>query len=83
MTDARPIRLAVVTGGHGYDVPNVYKLSRSPQGVDATIQHIDDVSFPPEAVLVFNDPGKSSHGPRPTGKRRLTRYPGEGDVSWN
>jgi hypothetical protein len=34
--------VAVVTGGHSYDVPNFHRLFRSLDGVDAYIQHIDD-----------------------------------------
>jgi len=42
-------RVAVVTGGHSFDVPNFHGLFRSLHGVDACIQHLDDfASSPPE-----------------------------------
>jgi hypothetical protein len=36
------LKIAVITGGHGYDVPNFHRLFRSLDGVDAYIQHLDD-----------------------------------------
>jgi type 1 glutamine amidotransferase len=36
------IKLAVVTGGHSYDVVNFYNLFRSMKGVDLYIQNMDD-----------------------------------------
>src|SRR5512145_2213038 len=47
---AAPLRVAVVTGGHAYDVPNFHKLFRALAGVDAYIQHMDDFLATPEAV---------------------------------
>jgi len=44
------IRLAVVTGGHAYDVLNFHKLFRTLSGVDAYIQHMDDFTATPEPV---------------------------------
>ncbi len=41
-TAENPIQLAVITGGHGYDVRNFHRFFRSLQGVDAYIQHMDD-----------------------------------------
>jgi len=43
-------RVAVVTGGHAYDVLNFHKLFRTLAGVDAYIQHMDDFTATPEAV---------------------------------
>ena len=37
-----PVQLAVITGGHGYDVRNFHRFFRSLPGVDAYIQHMDD-----------------------------------------
>jgi len=50
MADNSPIRVAVVTGGHGYDVPNFHQLFGSLEGIDATIQHIDDFASSTEQV---------------------------------
>ena len=36
------VRVAVVTGGHSFDVPNFHRLFRSLRGVDAYIQSLDD-----------------------------------------
>ncbi len=36
------VKLAVVTGGHAYDVVNFRKLFRSLEGIDAYVQHMDD-----------------------------------------
>jgi uncharacterized protein len=47
---AVPLRLAVVTGGHPYDVLNFHKLFRTLSGVDAYIQHMDDFVATPEPV---------------------------------
>ncbi len=40
----QPVKTAVVTGGHPYDVINFSALFRRMDGVDAYIQHIDDFS---------------------------------------
>lgn len=46
---AEPLRLAVVTGGHAFDVPNFYKLLKRLPGVDAYPQHLEHfASSPPE-----------------------------------
>ncbi len=45
-----PIRVAVVTGGHSYDVPNFHRLFRALEGVEAFIQSIDDFSASTKAV---------------------------------
>ena len=37
-----PIKTAVVTGGHSYDVPNFHRLFRALPGLDVCIQHMDD-----------------------------------------
>jgi type 1 glutamine amidotransferase len=41
-TQEDAIRCAVVTGGHGYDVPNFQRFFRGLSGIDAYIQHMDD-----------------------------------------
>ena len=54
-----PLRVAVITGGHSYDVPNFHALFRALPGVDALIQHLDDFASSPQevrdayAVLLF------------------------------
>ncbi len=44
------IRLAVVTGGHPFDVPNFYRLFRELPGVDAYPQHLEHFASSPQAV---------------------------------
>ena len=41
-TTDEPIRCAVITGGHGYDVLNFHRFFRGLAGIDAYIQHMDD-----------------------------------------
>ena len=36
------LKIAVITGGHPFDLPAFHKLFREMEGVDAYIQHIDD-----------------------------------------
>ena len=43
-------RVAVITGGHCFDVPNFHKLFKSFDGMDITIQHIDDFCSSPKDV---------------------------------
>jgi type 1 glutamine amidotransferase len=40
--DQVQIRLAVVTGGHAFDVPNFHRLFRRLAGLDAYVQSMDD-----------------------------------------
>ncbi|MGD0094444.1 MAG: ThuA domain-containing protein [Planctomycetota bacterium] len=49
-TSQSPPAVAVVTGGHSYDVPNFHKLFRAIPGVDCYIQHIDDFASSPRQV---------------------------------
>lgn len=44
------LTVAVITGGHSYDVMNFHQLFRELPSVDAYIQHIDDFATSPEAV---------------------------------
>ena len=47
--EAQALRVAVVTGGHAFDVPNFYRLFRQLPGIDAYPQHIEHfASSPPE-----------------------------------
>lgn len=48
---AERLSLAVVTGGHSYDVPNFHRLFREiGDGMDICIQHMDDFASSPAAV---------------------------------
>jgi len=48
--DGKPLRVAVVTGGHAFDVINFHKLFRALSGVDAYIQHMDDFVATSESI---------------------------------
>lgn len=49
-TGTAPLRVAVVTGGHLFDVPNFHKLFRALPGIEADIQYMDDFVATPAAV---------------------------------
>ena len=42
------LRVAVLTGGHAFDVPNFYRLFRELPGVDAYPQHLEHFASSPE-----------------------------------
>lgn len=44
------LSVAVITGGHSYDVVNFHKRWRELPGIDAYIQHIDDFAAAPASV---------------------------------
>jgi hypothetical protein len=44
------LKIAVVTGGHSYEVQPFHALFRALPGVDAYIQHLDDFTSSPQAV---------------------------------
>ena len=44
------VKVAVVTGGHSYDVPNFYRLFRELPGVEAYVQPMDDFAASPLEV---------------------------------
>jgi type 1 glutamine amidotransferase len=48
--DSQALKVAVVTGGHAFDVPNFYRLFRQLPGVDAYPQHIEHFASSPEEV---------------------------------
>jgi uncharacterized protein len=50
MTPTSPVKTAVITGGHAYDVPNFHLLFRALPGIDAYIQHMNDFASSPEDV---------------------------------
>lgn len=50
MAAGQAITVAVVTGGHSYDVPNFHNLFRSFDGMDIYIQHMDDFASSPAEV---------------------------------
>ncbi len=49
-TPKGPLKVAVVTGGHPYDVQDFHRLFRSLAGVDAFVQHMDDFATSSEGV---------------------------------
>ena len=48
--DAKPLQVAMITGGHKYDEPNFAKLLDSLQGMKAGVQLMRDFSAAPEKV---------------------------------
>lgn len=48
MTIDKQASVAVVTGGHSYDVVNFHRLFRELEGIDAYIQHMDDWACSPD-----------------------------------
>lgn len=50
MTGTREHLVAVVTGGHSYDVPGFHALFRRMEGVEPVIQHMDDFASSSEKV---------------------------------
>lgn len=44
------LRIAVITGGHPFDLPTFHKLFRQMEGVDVFIQHLDDFSTSPDEI---------------------------------
>ncbi len=66
----QPVRVAVVTGNHPFDVPAFHALFRSTPGIDAYVQHLEDyagssaeVRAGYDVVLFYN-----MHTETPTGK---------------
>ena len=49
------IKVAVVTGGHRFDVPKFHTLFRELDGIDAYVQPLDDFSSPRESDREFYD----------------------------
>ena len=45
-----PLTVAVITGGHSYDVINFHKFFQSLHGVEAYIQHLDDFATAKQRV---------------------------------
>lgn len=64
------LKVAVLTGGHPYDVPSFHKLFRTLEGVDAYIQSVEDFVFTPEAARDQYDVVLSYH--------MLTQGPADG-----
>jgi len=61
---ARALPIAVVTGGHHFDVPHFHELLGSLRGLEPIVQHLDDFTASPEpvrdsyaAVLFYCMPG--------------------------
>lgn len=49
-TAGKPVKAAVITGGHCYDVPNFHALWRSIPQVESDVQHMDDFASSPDDV---------------------------------
>jgi hypothetical protein len=47
MLPTENLKIAVVTGGHSFDVPNFHALFHNLSGIDAIIQHMDDFASSP------------------------------------
>jgi hypothetical protein len=71
-TNTEPIKIAVITGGHSFDVINFHRLFRELKGVDAYIQHMDDFFSSSESVRDSYDVALFYHmpeeGPSDTGR---------------
>ena len=50
MNHVNPLKIAVITGGHPFDLPAFHKLFREMEGVDAYVQHLDDFGSSPEGI---------------------------------
>jgi len=44
------LKIAVITGGHPFDLPSFHRMFRQLNGVDAYIQHLDDFGTSPEEI---------------------------------
>src|SRR5690349_6115893 len=49
-----PLKLAVVTGGHPFDVPAFEHLLRALQGVDYYVQSLDDFTCSPKTAAAYD-----------------------------
>jgi uncharacterized protein len=50
VSNANKLQVAVVTGGHAFDIVNFHHLFQSLPGVEPIIQHMDDFASSPETV---------------------------------
>ncbi|NJL30731.1 MAG: ThuA domain-containing protein [Phycisphaerales bacterium] len=55
LKDTTMLNIAVVTGGHNYDVRPFHHLFRSMPGIDAYVQHLDDYFSSPREVRLNYD----------------------------
>lgn len=44
------LNIAVITGGHPFDLPSFHQLFRRMEGIDAYIQHLDDFGTSPDEI---------------------------------
>lgn len=44
------LKVAVVTGGHAFDLPPFYQMTRSLDGMDVYVQHLENFASSPEEV---------------------------------
>jgi len=73
-TPGTPLQLAVITGGHLFDVPNFHRLFRALDGIEAYIQPMADFAATPEEVrdsydallfyIMLQDNAVQGKGPR-------------------
>lgn len=49
-----PLKVAVVTGGHAYDVPPFEHALRALNGIDFYVQSLDDFTFYPETAASYD-----------------------------
>ncbi len=84
MTDA--IKVAVVTGGHRFDVPNFHGLFRNLKGIDAYIQPLDDFVSPGDRARDFYEVAvfynMHREGPADENRPRWMGRPREALESW-
>ena len=75
-----PLQVAVITGGHLFDVPNFHRLFRALDGIEAYIQPMADFAASPEKVrdsydvllfyiMLMEDPAEAK-APRPANQVR-------------
>jgi hypothetical protein len=82
---AGPLQVAVITGGHLFDVPNFHRLFRALDGIEAYIQPMADFTASPEKVrdsydvllfyiMLMEDPAEAKRpGPADQAKAVLER----------
>lgn len=46
----RGLRVAIITGGHAFDLPPFYQMARSLEGMDVYVQHLENFASSPEEV---------------------------------
>jgi hypothetical protein len=79
--------LAVITGEHSFDVPNLYRLIRALEGIDAYVQDLEHFAPSPDStrdayVAIFISASKNAFNTPPPVHRgllvHLLQPPGKG-----